>query len=341
MRRFFNDQSFWNQPIGNHPQIDPESTRITTFMTQQDDRGFWLNLDRYTIPIYEVDQNTPRRKVYRIFEARLKTGVVGILKRSEPYLNADHPLGHGPGFAEDAAAGLIPVPDDALPDPDTDAHMSLVDWESGWIWDMWHVKRRADGDLESCTGMKLRVDGSGVFSRRDFAAHNGESIHLYGPSRAAGVPALAGTIMHQEIQEGRIAHKLSFATQAAALQRFVSPPAAWTDGGWRQGIPEGAVMQLDPTLDLAPFNLSREALIVAKALQEYGAACVDVGGGHLLYGEGLYADPKKRTWKGMLQGADLVKIKLHHYRVLKMENIINEGQGPRSPRSIYGGPEGD
>ncbi|MEI8195150.1 MAG: hypothetical protein WCI73_04505 [Phycisphaerae bacterium] len=340
MRRFFNDLSFWNQPIGSHPEIDPESTRITAFMAQEDDRGFWINLDRYTIPIYEVDRNTPRRKVYRIFESRLKTGIMGVLKRSEPYLHANHPLGHGPGFAEDAAAGLIPVPDYAMPDPESDAHMSLVDWESGWIWDMWYVKRRPDGDLESCTGMKIRVDGPGVFARQDFAVHNGESIHPYGPSRAAGVPALAGTIMHQEMREGRIAHKLGFATQAAALQQFVSPPATWTDGGWLQGIPEGAVLQLDPALDLTQFHLSREALIVAKALQEYGAACVDVGGGHILYGEGLYADPAQRTWKGLLQSDDLVKIKMPHYRVLRMENLIHEGQGPRVPDGRYGGEAG-
>lgn len=187
--------------------------------------------------------------------------------------------------------------------------------------------------------MKYRVDGSGVFDRSDFAVHNGESIHPYGPSRAAGVPAMAGTIMHEEVLAGRIEHRLAFATQAAAFQRFVSPPACWTDGGWKKGLPEGAVLQLDPDLDLEPFGLSPTALIVARALQEYGAVCVDVCGGHCLYGEGLYSDPQKRTWEGLLKGNDLVKIKLSNYRVMKMENVIPQGMGHREKPEKGIGPD--
>jgi len=333
MKRLFSDASFWNQPIGPNPPIDPESEQLVNFMAKADDRGFWLSLDKWTIPVYEVDRNTPRRKVHRRFKADGR----GFMQRSAAYVGPNHPLGHGKGFSADAEAGLVPIPDYAIPDPEDDSHIALVDWESGWIWDMWAARRRDDGDWEANTGMKYRADGSGVFDRADFAVHNGESIHPYGPSRAAGVPELAGLIMHDEILAGRIEHKLSFATQAAALQRFVYPPACWTDGGWLKGLPEGAVLQLDPDLDLTPFKLSSHALVVAHALQEYGAVCVDVGGGHPLYAEGLYGDPKKRTWKGLLNGNDLIEIKMPHYRVLKMETVIPEGMGRRAPGTIYGG----
>ncbi len=187
--------------------------------------------------------------------------------------------------------------------------------------------------------MKYRADGSGVFDRGDFDVHNGESIHPYGPSRAAGVSALAGTIMHEEILAGRIEHRLGFATSAAALQRFVYPPACWTDGGWKRGIPEGATVQLDPDLDLARFNLSPASQVVARALQEYGAVCTDVSGGHCLDGQGLYADPQRRTWNGLLDGSSLIHIPLSHYRVLKMETVIAEGQGPRKPDGLFAGDE--
>jgi len=145
---------------------------------------------------------------------------------------------------------------------------------------MWAAHRRDDGEWEANTGMKYRADGSGVFDRKSFAIHNGESIHLYGPSRAAGVPALAGTIMHQEMQEGRIEHRLGFATQAAALQRFVSPPACWTDGGLRQGLPEGAVLQLDPALIVARYasmfaagTLSMEKASMPTRKNAHGTGC--------------------------------------------------------------------
>jgi len=338
MRRFFNADSFWNQPIGSNPAIDENSAHITEFMARQDDRGLWINLDRYTIPIYEVDRHTPRRKVYRRFRYEPHNGN-DMLARSAAYLRPGHPLGHGPGFAEDAAAGQVPIPDTAMADPESDHHIALVDWEAGWVWDMWAAYRREDGDWEANTGMKYRVDGSGVFDPASLAVHNGESIHPYGPGRAAGVPILAGTIMHQEILEGHIEHKLAFATQAAALQKHVYPPACWTDGGWRDGLPEGAVIQLHPELDLAPFHLAPSALVVARALQEYGAVCVDVAGGHPLYAQGLYADPQRRTWQGLLQGGDLLPLNLRLYRVLKMHHIIPTGMGPRVPDGRYAGEE--
>ncbi len=333
MKRFFNDSSFWNQPIEPAPAIDPASRELLAFLAKHDDRGFWINLNRWTIPIYEVNASTPRRKVHR----RFHPGSDGSFQRSVPYLHANHPMGHGRDFSADAQAGLIPIPDHARPDPEDDSHIALVDSEGGWIWDMWAVRIRPDGDWECNSGMKYRLDGSGVFDRSEFAVRNGESIHPYGPSRAAGVPALAGTIMHDEILAGRIAHKLGFATQAAGLQRFVHPPACWTDGGWDEGLPEGAVVQLDPALDLDSLGLSPSGRVVARALQAYGAVCVDVCGGHALYGEGLYADDRGRTWRGLLSENDVVGIPLDHFRVLKMEGIVRQGMGRRQPDGIYAG----
>lgn len=335
MRRFFSDDSFWNTPVAAGTRSDPASAAMLGFMHSRDPRGLWLNLQGWTIPIYEVNASTPRRRVHRRFHPNGK----GLIQRSAPYLTSGHPLGHGRLFAEDAAAGRVPIPDGAVADPESDSHIALVDWENGWIWDMWCARRRDDGDWEACTGMKYRADGNGVFDRSEFAVHNGESIHPYGPSRAAGVPALAGTIMHEEVMAGRIDHRLAFATQAAAFQRFVYPPACWTDGGWRQGLPEGAVVQLDPSLDLSQFELSPAAIVVARALQEYGAVCVDVAGGHCLYGQGLYGDPLNRSWQGLLAGDALVCIKLQYYRVLKMETVIQHGMGTRVPDGVYAGEE--
>ena len=41
----------------------------------------------------------------------------------------------------------MPIPDDAKPDPQQDSHMVLVDWDSGWIWDMFSVTRDEHGNL--------------------------------------------------------------------------------------------------------------------------------------------------------------------------------------------------
>src|SRR4030043_282400 len=67
-------------------------------------------------------------------------------------------FGHGPGFGED-----VPIPDQAVPDPQEDAHMALVDRKNMIAWDMWGLRKMEDGSWISNTGMKYAIDGDGVF----------------------------------------------------------------------------------------------------------------------------------------------------------------------------------
>jgi len=97
----------------------------------------------------------------------------------------------------------------------------MADWTHFLQRDMWGAAKRPDGSWASNTGMVYRLDGSGVFDRGLFLIHNGESIHMYGPGRAAGVPIIAGLIMRDEIAAGRIEHKLAYcANMFSALQQF-------------------------------------------------------------------------------------------------------------------------
>jgi hypothetical protein len=230
---------------------------------------------------------------------------------------------HGPNFVN------VPIPDGAIPDPETDHHMAIVDWDRMTCWDMWLAEKLEDGSWASNTGMVYRLDGEGVFKTSDFAVQNGDSIHFHGPGRAAGVPIIAGLIMFDEVKAGEIRHKLSMCTRFNALQEFVFP-ATWTDGRTPGGIPEGAVIQLDPALDLEKFDLWPGEKAIAIALQKYGAVIVDAGGGSPLYAEGLYGHPGK-SWKGVIREWDggINSIPLDHYRVLKVSNVVHMGDGRR------------
>ena len=110
-----------------------------------------------------------------------------------------------------------------------------------------------------------------------------------------------------------------------ALQEFVFP-AAWTDGPVKDGIPEGAVIQLDPDLDLSPFDLLPGERVVARAMQRYGMVIVDYAGGSTLYGEGLWGSSTK-SWKGILRdhGQGLDRIGAEHYRVLRLPPVTRRG----------------
>jgi hypothetical protein len=321
-RRFFSDDSFWNQPIPENPEIDPKSdTYISLLAGDPSGKNFGINLTRYAIPVFETDGTTPRVTVKHRF----------LSERQKKNWKVDREkFGHGSEFD----SGPVPIPAEAVPDTGSDMHLALVDWKSMTAWDMWAARRLPDGTWESNTGMKYPLDGPGVFDRSDFSVRDGESIHFHGPGRAAGVPIIAGLIMYDEVQSGEIRHKIACATRYNAYKEFTFP-ATWTDGHLPGGIPEGAVLQLDPSLDLSRFDLLPAERVVARALQKYGMVNVDNAGGSPLYGENLNHDPRGRSWNGVLREWDggIVSIPVKHFRVLKIENVVHMGDGKRMTKS--------
>lgn len=314
-RRFFSPTSFWNTPVPDNPEIDPHSGHYIDLIKEKGEGNFIvINTSSWTIPVYEVDYQTPkiriRQKIYSN-EELLKEGW-------NKFIIPDKRFSQGKGFGP-----VIPVPPEAVPDPERDGHMALIDPENHKAWDMWDAGKLEDGTWESSTGMVYPLDGNGIWHTADFGVKTGESIHFYGPSRASGVPAIAGLIMYEEIQSGIIKHKLAACSPANAFREFVYP-ACWTDGRTPDGIPEGAVVQLNPDLDLDQFDLLPGEKIVAKALQDYGVVIVDNGGAFAVYAEGLYGHPGK-SWDGILTGSGISKIPKEYFRVLILQNIIHDG----------------
>jgi len=301
VKRFFAENSFWNQPIADSAKTDPQSAYYISLLKKDHSKqNFGINLNRYTIPIYEVDSTVPFVKV-----------------GNQPGFN----FRHYPDFDRMG----VPIPPNFKPSPGDDQHATILDRKRKLAWDMFLVKKDSLGQWNSCTGVIVPIDGTGVLNKSDFPVKDDESIHQYGPSRAAGVPSFAGTIMYDEIKAGEIRHKLSCALRFVALKEYVYP-AIWTDGNFKGGVPEGSVIQLDPKLDLSRFNLLPGELIVAKALQNYGMVVVDFAAGNVLYGEGLWIYPDK-SWNGLLREWDggISAIPLDYYRVLKNHNIQKGG----------------
>jgi hypothetical protein len=297
VRRFFSDDSFWNQPLPQNPEIDARSQQWIALLKRDPMKNFGINATRYTIPIYEINEKTP-----------LKT----VLPNSDFYQ-------HAKDFPRE-----VPIPDDAISDDQNDHHLALVDWSRNTAWDLWGAELK-NGKWYSYTGIRYRLDGPGVFSTKELGMKNNDSVHQYGPGRASGVPIIAGLIREDEARSGRIEHKIAAASQFVAFQEFVFP-AAWTDGACIGGIPEGAVIQLDPKLDLSKYALTHDEMAVARALQKYGMVLLDYAGANVIYAEGLYGQ-KDRNWQGRLREWDggLIKIPIENYRVLAVKNSVHEG----------------
>jgi hypothetical protein len=319
--RFFSDDSFWNQPIPPGAQVDGRTRRwIHLLETEPSHENVLINCDQWTIPVYDVDGSTPLAKVAQL----------ALSPADQIHWHTDRThFGHGKGFE------MVPIPTTASPDPQSDSHMAVVNWGTNQVWDMWQLSRNPDGTWKSATGMVYAANGPGVFSTGEIGVRDGESVHFHGPSRASGVPAVAGLIMYDEVISGEIRHKIAAASRFCAFKEFVFP-AAWTDGIVDGGIPEGSLVQLDPNLDLSRFPLTREERIVGVALQHYGMVLVDMAQGQPVYAEGLWGHPGK-TWKGKLRSTGgLSRIPYSSYRVLVTGPATMKGDGRSKFQSVWG-----
>lgn len=206
----------------------------------------------------------------------------------------------------------VPIPDFARPDPEADAHLVVVDEQKGCIYDFWEMKKTGNG-WSAGWGNALPLDSDGIFPS-GFSA------------RGSGFELLQGLIWPQELVQGAINHALIFSydyTKAGGPVEPATESDGDTDADW--AIPEGALLQLDPNLNLATLGLNSYEMTIAKALQEYGMYLADDGGGVTLYAVNPISartDPYQNIFdeQDYLDGSFILldKIPAEKFRVLKL-----------------------
>jgi hypothetical protein len=302
-QRPYSANSPWNTSIGQNPQYDPYSDEMIATIGMDSDGRITSDPDQYSYPIYYADASTPR---YDIPCTRYKCTVV---------------TPSGASTFEELKG--VPIPSNAKPSVGTDGQMIIIDKNTHTEYDLWQVVRTSNGwSVSNASVYNITWDGAPP---------------RYG-SRGAGVPYLAGLVRPFEITQGRIEHALAFAYSYAAEDRCVFP-ASKTDGksDLQYAIPQGARIQLDPSLTDADFDrlgLSRTGKIIARALQEYGMILIDNSGRPKIYAEDLKNNPLSSTkWtdRGLdLNSTTISNIPYTSFRVIKLpEYYWSEGtQGP-------------
>ncbi len=201
----------------------------------------------------------------------------------------------------------VPIPDFAEPDSENDAHMVIIDKAKGCIFDFWKMKY-TNNRWKAKWGNALLISGDGIFEK-GFSA------------RGSGFELMQGLIWPQELEAGVINHALIFSYDHTKAGGFVYP-ATESDGTSTEAwaIPEGGLVQLDPTLDLSTLGLNDYETTIARALQEYGMYCADDGGGLSLYAINPISskiNPYQKIW-GDQTYVFLDKIPVAKFRVLKL-----------------------
>ena len=261
----------------------------------------------YTIPVYEVDDATPRRMV--------RNG-------TQPY--SDKASCHGASFENP-----VPIPDDAAPDgaptataTATPRSLTMPGARSGTCWS---VRKDKDGSGRArSTRHDLFPRWARVPSNHaDFPVQDGESIHLYGPGRA-GWRSHHRRPDHAGRDRGRQDRTQAGFRNLVERGTEVRRPATWTDGFTKGGPLEGGVIQLDPAPDLTGYDLSPGALVVAAA--------TGVRRGERRYRRGkraLRRGPVRQGGKAVLERPPRVErlrgIDLRHFRFLRCENMQHGG----------------
>ena len=206
----------------------------------------------------------------------------------------------------------VPIPPYAEPDPSDDGSMVIIDQENGCIYDFWRM-RYSFGSWKASWGNALELNSDGIFPKGLSA-------------RGSGFELLQGVIWPHELEAGEINHALVFSYDYTKAGGPV-PPATESDGTSDdpRAIPEGALIQLDPDLDLVALGLTGYELTIARAMQKYGMYLCDDGGGLQLYAINpicVGGNPYEQIW-GDQEYVFLKKIPVDRFRVIKLPPQYN------------------
>jgi len=307
--RPFSDASPWNTPIPSSPTLDPNSAAMIADWAVSSVYGPHLdvNISGFSVPLYWADASTPKTLV-----------------------SCD---GASYGFAVDKnkqnGTAMIPIPAGAEPDPQSDHHLLVIDRSTNLEWGLWNASN--SGGTWTC-GMGASMDLLGTGVRPPITNAGADWNFAQGP-RACGFALIAGLIRPDEILAGRIDHALVVA-YPHIRSGFFTPPASTAqatngqgEGAQRdRGIPCGGRIQLDPSIDVTTLGLTPAGLVIARALQQYGAYVGDYSGALDLYADNA-PDAAVQWSAGLLRedavGGSPAKLNLTSFRVLQLGTLYD------------------
>ena len=155
----------------------------------------------------------------------------------------------------------------ATPGNDHDAHMTIVDQQSGWEYDLWNVQSKTGSTINFSWGGKTRIDGDGLGSA----------------AVAADYGSIAGPIRVQELRDGLINHALTMAVPCTDSQVYPAQGMGMrcSDAGLpaSSSIAMGSHFELNMSnSQIAALNVPTWKKTILTALATYGAYVSDTTG---------------------------------------------------------------
>ena len=282
VQRFYSDTSFWNTPIAANATVDANSSAIIAkAIAAYASNANFSNTDAWGIGLAYA---TPASTLYTV-------------------LCTTYCTGDTIQFA---------IPSGALPSTGSDHHLAVVNGTQEL--DMWEAAYNSTSNSWSA-GSRMINDASGWGASCTPGQHCNGAV-------AAGFALLGGAIRPEEIAQGHIDHALSITTPYTRSS-YIACPATHTDGKYADtsAIPEGALIQLDPSFDVDAQSWPAWEKVIAKALQTYGAYVSDTGGSLAIRGI-TDMNAGSATWSsaGTPKGPSLSNLPWSSFRVLTIQS---------------------
>lgn len=250
-RPYFNLAEWLWAPIPANPVLDSQSAAIAAMLAESG-KGQILNTYEYGVKVVDAPSSAPKYDVQ--FTA---------------------------GWGDPFGALQVPIPNGTVVPPGSDGHVAIIDRTNNRVFNFWQANFSGSTKTASY-GAMVALDGDG---------REAISGTYAGSSTGANLARLAGIIRLSEMQAGLIPHALFFSTDRAVGPDGSSNfryPAVKTDANKSPGqypalIPEGARIQLNPSLNIDGMNMTAGEKTIAKALQTYGAYCGDNGGARMAF----------------------------------------------------------
>lgn len=261
----FRQASWWNTPLGGAP-VDSHSTAYIEDSERSQNTQDYLKLvtGDYAGPIFKAKRTDP---VYTIEPQKFGVSV------------------------------RVHIPLRASPQPSTDAEMTVYDAATDQVVGLWHASF-VDGTWTADGVDRYYLSSDGISER--LGGRKGNIGHR-------GIPAALRAVQRSQVSQGAINHRLVVSWHATAAQTPEGRSAYWPMTQAEQGhqgvVPEGIVIRIKPSVDLTTRGLTPAALVVATALQDYGAVIGDNSGS----GNNLKLQ-QNASWAGVLSTDSLKSI---------------------------------
>jgi hypothetical protein len=241
----FQSHSPWNTPIATTAAFAGPDAPCTRDLTDP------------TLPVY-LSTNTWSHAVF-------------IAKATDPWAQIRYdPASHNP---QTGVIATIRVPVNAEPSPPPasqggDARIYIIDPTHHYVDEMWRATKNPDGSWYTWSYHRNDLFSSGI-------GHGG--IRAYAGS------GLGGLIRAGELTHG-MRHAVAIAVpRAKEVDAWVWPAISndvdgKPDPEYQGSIPMGQFVTIPPAVDVAQLGLSAQGMVLAQALQDYGAYVVDSSG---------------------------------------------------------------